>query len=433
MQAGEVVVVGAGLAGLAAAITAAKRGGRTIVLEAASETGGRARSQQRGSATFNLGPHALYRAGEAYTFLGELGIGPAGGSPDVSGLAIRNGTLGTLPAGVWSLLRSNVLSLGGKVAFARHMPAIPRVDPGPLAGVSTAEWVRRTFRDESAREAVLALCRLATYSADAEAQSAGAALMQLGRALSQGVMYPDGGWSSIVTALESAAVRAGVTIERGVPVTEVTRTPGGEWRVVTRGGGEHTARAVVLAVPPAVAADLVPGAQAPALRRWSDTAVPVRAAALDVVLRRLPEPGRTFALGIDRPLYFSVHSAVAQLTTGGAALVSVARYRRPDDNDGPGAVRAELEQVLDLVQPGWRSELLDQRFLPGLTVVGNEPRASTGGLDGRPGPLVPGAPGLLVAGDWVGPAGMLADAAVASGAAAGNIAAAVPSATEAVA
>lgn len=38
-----------------------------------------------------------------------------------------------------------------------------------------------------------------------------------------------------------------------------------------------------------------------------------------------------------------------------------------------------------------------------------------GGLEGRYGPAVPDTEGLYVAGDWVGPAGMLSDAAVASG------------------
>ena len=43
------------------------------------------------------------------------------------------------------------------------------------------------------------------------------------------------------------------------------------------------------------------------------------------------------------------------------------------------------------------------------------PIATAGGLAGRPAVVVPGADGLLLAGDWVGPTGMLADAAVASG------------------
>jgi hypothetical protein len=46
------------------------------------------------------------------------------------------------------------------------------------------------------------------------------------------------------------------------------------------------------------------------------------------------------------------------------------------------------------------------------------PTASRGGLHGRPQALVPQHDRVFVAGDWVGPVGLLGDAAMASGAAA---------------
>jgi hypothetical protein len=54
--------------------------------------------------------------------------------------------------------------------------------------------------------------------------------------------------------------------------------------------------------------------------------VPVRAACLDVGLARLPEPRRTFALGLDEPTYLSVHSKTAKLAPEGAAAIHVAKY-----------------------------------------------------------------------------------------------------------
>ena len=59
-----------------------------------------------------------------------------------------------------------------------------------------------------------------------------------------------------------------------------------------------------------------------------------------------------------------------------------------------------------------------------MVVTGAIPTAANGGLAGRPGAEVPGLPGAFVAGDWVGPVGMLADAALASGVHAGRLAAA---------
>ena len=58
------------------------------------------------------------------------------------------------------------------------------------------------------------------------------------------------------------------------------------------------------------------GLAAPAA--WS-AEVPVRASCLDVGLVRLPRPENRFALGVDRPHYFSVHSATAALAPDGQA------------------------------------------------------------------------------------------------------------------
>ena len=55
-----------------------------------------------------------------------------------------------------------------------------------------------------------------------------------------------------------------------------------------------------------------------------------------------------------------------------------------------------------------------RRFLPGMTPAHALPRADEGGLAGRPGVTQSGVPNVLLAGDWVGPRGMLADASAAS-------------------
>ena len=47
---------------------------------------------------------------------------------------------------------------------------------------------------------------------------------------------------------------------------------------------------------------------------------------LDVALSSLPDKDVLFALGVDRPLYFSVHSAHAKLAPEGGALIHVSKY-----------------------------------------------------------------------------------------------------------
>ena len=67
--------------------------------------------------------------------------------------------------------------------------------------------------------------------------------------------------------------------------------------------------------------------------------------------------------------------------------------------------------------------MVEQRFLAEMIVTGGMPTAEGGGLPGRPAVTSPERPGILLAGDWVGPVGLLADASVSSGAAAGQHAA----------
>ena len=75
----DVIVAGAGLAGLAAAATAARSGRRVLVVDGHAP-GGRARTDDRRGFLFNQGAHALYLGGHATRVLGDLGLPvPSGG------------------------------------------------------------------------------------------------------------------------------------------------------------------------------------------------------------------------------------------------------------------------------------------------------------------------------------------------------------------
>jgi thioredoxin reductase len=60
-------------------------------------------------------------------------------------------------------------------------------------------------------------------------------------------------------------------------------------------------------------------------------------------------------------------------------------------------------------------DVVTSRFLARMLVMGAAPAAASGGQRGRPGVADTGTPGLFMAGDWVGPDGLLADTALASG------------------
>ena len=409
----DVIVVGGGLGGLAAA-TYVARSGRTVTLfEKARALGGRAMTQANDDFLFNLGPHALYRAGAGIAALKELGVQFSGRPPSVSGAyGVAGGRKHALPGGFVSLLTTSLLRLSGKLEAARLLASLQQLDTASLERVTVREWLQDKIRQPDVRALIQALLRVATYTHDPERQSAGAAVAQMQLALRTGVLYLDGGWQTLVDGLLAAARAAGVQIVSSARVDAIEADP--EVRGVRLADGVlHPAAAVVIAAGPAEAAALVASERHRTLREWAAAAIPVKAACLDVALAHLPRPRATFALGIDRPLYLSVHSAAARLAPAGGATIHAAKYLGGDEGDVKTTER-ELEALLDLIQPGWRAAVVARRFLPNMIVSHGLVTAAAGGVAGRPGPAVADVPNLYVVGDWVGPEGQLADASLAS-------------------
>jgi len=418
----EIIVIGGGVAGLAAASFISRAGKSVTLFEQSHALGGRAQTKQQDGYFLNLGPHALYRGGRAIEVLRELGVEPKGKVPSVSGaFAIKDGVKHTFPAGAVSLLTTSLFGLSAKLEAGRLLATIGKIETGPLMNISVREWLDRNVSYREVQDFILAAFRVATYTNAPDLMSAGTAIEQLKKAQDKSVLYLDEGWQTLVNGLREVALNSGVAIETEARVEAVTRDASGTVNGVRLADGRAMrASSVVIAASPSVAASLVRDAERTSLARWADETIPVRAACFDVALSRLPAPRATFALGIDRPLYLSVHSATAKLAPEGGALIQVAKYLEPNHRDSAQTVEHELEGLLDLIQPGWRDVIVHRRFLPDMIVMNALPLASLGGTQGRPGPEVPGAPGLFVAGDWVGGQGLLVDAALASAKAAAN-------------
>ncbi|MCP3136819.1 phytoene desaturase family protein [Pyxidicoccus xibeiensis] len=414
MQATRIAVVGGGVGGLAAAALLAREGHTVTLYERAKHFGGRAQTSEVEGFRFNLGPHALYLGGAAARVLGRLGVKPQGGLPGAGSFALEAGRLHTLPRGPVSLMTTDLLGLAGKLEFARLLAGVGRIDTRTLSGMSMREWMNTRLSRDDARALVGAVTRVSSYCADHDALSADAALSQIQLALASGVRYLDGGWSTLVDALASAARDAGARLETSAKVEALVRQGPGAGAPV-RGvrladGTVHDVDAVVVAGGPADVAALVPGDAV--LAKEAVESVSVRAATLELGLSRLPKPEALFALGIDGPWYVSVHSAAASgLAPEGGAMVHVMKYLTGADDT---ASEADLEAVMDVLQPGWRMHVVARRFRPDLRVSHRLPTVATGGLAGRPPAQVPHVSGLYRVGDWVGPEGMLADASFAS-------------------
>lgn len=409
----DVIVVGGGLAGLSTAALAARTGARVRLLERGGALGGRARSTAIDGWTLNMGPHALYESGGGAAVLDRLGVDRRGGAPPTrASLMLLDGRLVPLPTSPAAVLACHSLRVRDRLRLLRALAATVGVrEDGPLADVPIGTYADRTVGAEGPARAVFdLLVRLATYSADAGA-SAAVVLRQMARGADPGVTYVHGGWQRLVDGLHAAALDAGAAVVASDRVTGLRRQHD-RWEVHTTGAVWH-APSVVLAVGGPRTVSALAGAHlSEAVRGRLAATVSVRAAALDVALTEVPPDARApLAFGADAPLYLSVHSAVADLAPHGGAVVHVARYhgRR---QAAPEADRAELEGFADLVLPGWRDRVRHARFLPDMTVTHDTVLAQHGGMAGRV--EVDLAPGLHVAGDWVGDRGLLADAALLS-------------------
>jgi hypothetical protein len=309
-----------------------------------------------------------------------------------------------LPTGPSTLIRTRLLGTRGKAQMIGLLGRMSRADPDRLADTSLQEWLGRFHLRGDVEAVARALVRLSTYSPDVESFSAGAAVAQMQVAARGGVLYLDGGWGQLVASLS-----AGIELRRGAAVTGVDGD--GEAVAVHLEDGTLHASSVVVATgaPPAVRRLL------PADPGWGEFGGPVTAACLDLGVDRVPVPG--YVLSIDDPVYATVQSPPAHQAPEGQAVVAAIRYGARD----AASDRSQLDALV--AEAGVRPEaVVTRRFLADMTVAGSLPRAESGGLPGRPRVTASGVRGVAVAGDWVGPVGLLADAALASGHDAGRYA-----------
>lgn len=403
----KVAVVGGGLAGLVAAERLSQYPVQVTLFERASTCGGRASTSSINGFSLNLGPHALYRAGAAFRYLSQRGIEPAGASPKFrKAVALTQNTCVEVPLSLTSLISTNVLDLGEKVELVSVLSKVKGMQTEPLMAMSVAQWLDTTARSARVRAVLGAIVRLSTYCADFTELSAGAAIKQIALTTG-GVIYVDNGWQSIVESLRSIIIANKVRLRTGSQVTAVS-SKAGLVEVATQNTTEGF-DAVILAVPPVQFRRLL----ADACAIDPDRFLRSRVATLDVCLSSLPVKETTFALGIDEPIYYSVHSIGGKLAPDGGAVIHLAAYLQ-----SAGAVGEQYEtrllEVLERLQPGWEKNCVFRRFVPDMVASFGTPAAVQAGCSGVANPDATGVPRVFACGDWVGTSSFLADASVSS-------------------
>ncbi|PWI14861.1 protoporphyrinogen oxidase [Streptomyces sp. Act143] len=282
---GHVVVIGAGIAGLAAAHRLLQRGARVTVLEASGRVGGKLLPGEIAGARVDLGAESmLARRPEAVGLAREVGLTERLQPPATATASIwTRGALRPMPKGHVMGVPGTAAALGGVLseeglARIERDADLPRTEIGD--DVAVGEYVAARLGREvvdrliepllggvyagdayriSMRSAVPQLFQAAkTHTSLTEAvrdiQARAAAHQQTGPVF----MGLRGGVGSLPLAVAESVRARGGEIVTGAPVTGLRREGAGGWRVVT---GDRTLHAdsVIVAVPAPAAADLLRG------------------------------------------------------------------------------------------------------------------------------------------------------------------------------
>ena len=366
-------VIGGGIAGLVAAITAAEGGAPVMLHEASGRVGGRA----LGRATWagvNLGPHVILADGAFARWLAASNIRISLRTPALRGLRLIGDETTGIPALVPVRLAATVI--------ARQAP----VDE------SFRDWTDRVFG--TATSALM--CRLAglfTFHHDPGTLSAQFVWDRYRRVFvhPHRVRMVAGGWSALAGALADRAVACGVRIEAADKVTAAT-FPGGPTVVATRLPAASRLLERELRWPGGLTA-LMDVAAAPGRRGWPGTVIDIRADLRTCCL--IDRTTATFPdlLGRRGAELFQAQLGISRQTSRADAA-------------------ARIENTFDEAAGGWREQVVWQRSLILTDATG---AVDPPGATWRDRPAIEQGDDRFLAGDAVAAPGLLSEVAVNSG------------------
>ncbi|MGW7260460.1 protoporphyrinogen oxidase [Streptomyces sp. NPDC054834] len=280
---GHVVVIGAGIAGLAAAHRLLQRGARVTVLEASDRVGGKLLPGEIAGVRVDLGAESmLARRPEAVGLAREVGLADRLQPPATATASIwTRGALRPMPKGhvmgvpgtaaaLTGVLSDEGLArierdadlprteVGEDVAVGEYVAArlgrevVDRLVEPLLGGVYAGDAYRISLRSAVPQLFQAARTHTSLTEAVREIQAKAAANQQTGPVF----MGIEGGVGQLPLAVADSVRRRGGDIVTGAPVGELRREPGGGWRVAA-GDRVLRADAVVVAVPAPAAAGLL--------------------------------------------------------------------------------------------------------------------------------------------------------------------------------
>jgi hydroxysqualene dehydroxylase len=420
MTAGRVLVVGGGLAGIAAALACADAGRAVTLLESRSKLGGLTHSFRHGDLDVDNGQHVFLRCCVAYRgLLKRLGVEGDVMLQDRLDIPVRSPWTDKtsrlrrtgLPAPAHlggSLLRYSQISLAQRLRFALAALAMRRLDRNDPAvdRRSFADWLTAHKQDQRTVDALWDLIGIATLNARAADASLSLAAMVFQVGLLTDASAADIGWSLVPLqrlhgdAAALALEKAGVVVELSATVDAIEpRGAGWAALVRTRDGSaarEHVADELILATPPSVAERLAPGGAFAMPSGWSAQLGSSPIINLHVVFDREVMSG-PFVAGVGTPIQW-VFDRTRQSGLNAGQYVAVSVSAAHDLNQFSVAELRErlLPDLIALLPAARGAQMLD-------FFVTREPNATFRAAPGsgalRPGSAT-GLPGLYVAGAW---------------------------------
>jgi squalene-associated FAD-dependent desaturase len=414
----SVVVIGGGLAGIAAALRAADAGEAVTLVEGRPRLGGAAFSFTRGELTIDNGQHVFLRCCTAYRWLLDR-LGATEQTVLQSHLDIpvlhpdgRTARLARspgLPAPTHltaALARYRVLSPADRVRAVRGALALRLLDPADrrLDGQSLGDYLRRHGQNRATIDSLWGIVATATLNIAPDEASLALAAKVFRTGLLDHAPAADVGYAAAplgalhFTAAQRALRAAGVEVLLGSRVESVR--PGGEVQVRTRDGERRLEpAAVILAVPAREAFRILPelaeSTAAPAQQLGTSPIVNVHV----IYNRKVTE--HAFAAAVESPVQWffdrTESSGLAARHPGGQYLaVTVSAAREMIDTPSP-VLQEQFGAEFARLLPGARSATVLDAFVTRERHATFRQAVGSNAL--RPS-CDPGLPGVWLAGSW---------------------------------